>query len=326
MEKDIARGSTINGGNRGWLLMNWEQIKTLLILSFLILNIYLFVQFLDKKEREDIGVLEQEQSSIEEQLATESIKYNELPDEDNEETFISVEQKMFTSNRIDSINKKYKQHPFLINEYFLLSKLDEKLKVNHQVDIEELKDVFSELVLSPDEYSYWHWNEQLNVIIFFQKQMDRPIYFNQNGMVLLFLNDNDELMYYTQTMLGKAEALSEKRDLIKPLQAIETLYKRNELKQGDYITSVNIGFHSRVPYEGGVHVFAPIWKVNVNNKKDYFVNAIEGFIFSTTEEQFLVETIEATLERLENLKDKDKDLQLIEEDLEKRIDHINRSE
>src|SRR5699024_10260583 len=107
--------------------MNWEQIKTLLILSFLILNIYLFVQFLDKKEREDIGVLEQEQSTIEEQLATESITYNELPDEDNDETFISVEQKMFTDETLELIKNTYKQRPFLINEYFLLSEIGEKI-------------------------------------------------------------------------------------------------------------------------------------------------------------------------------------------------------
>src|SRR5690625_2783548 len=306
--------------------MNWEQIKTLLILSFLILNIYLFIQFLDKKEREDIGVLEQEQSTIEEQLVTESITYNELPDEENEETYISVQQKKFTNKMLESIDVEKKQTPFLLNEYFLLSKFDARLKIEEDIKIEELEEFFTELVFAPGEYSFWHWNEQLNAIIFFQKQMDRTIYFNQNGMVLLFLNSNNELMYYTQTMLGEAEPLSEKRDLIKPLQAIETLYKRNELNQGDHITSVKIGFHSRVPYEGGVHVFAPIWKVNVNNNKDYFVNAIEGTVFSTTEEQFLLEAIEATLERMEGFTDKDGELQLIEEDLEERIENIHRSE
>ena len=35
--------------------MQWGQIKTLLILSFLILDVYLFVQFLEKKEQADLS-------------------------------------------------------------------------------------------------------------------------------------------------------------------------------------------------------------------------------------------------------------------------------
>ncbi len=306
--------------------MNWEQIKTLLILSFLILNIYLFVQFLDKKEREDIGILEQQQSTIEDQLATESITFNELPDEKYEETYISVQQKKYDDEMIRLLEDKGDQTPYLLNEYFLLSKLKKKVKINQDIMDEGLEEIVAELVLFPEEYTLWHWNENLNIIIFFQTQRDRPIYFNQNGIILLFLNDHNELTHYAQTILGEAESLSEKRELIKPLRAIETLYKNNELNQGDHITSVNIGFHTRVPFEGGVYVFAPIWKVNVNQNKDYFVNAIEGWIFSTTEEQFLVETIETILGRMYSYSNEEADIETIEKDLENRIENIQRSE
>ena len=46
-------------------------------------------------------------------------------------------------------------------------------------------------------------------------------------------------------------------------------------------------------------MFAPIWKVNVNDEKDFFVNAIEGFTFSTNEEEFLLDVIDAAIYKLQ---------------------------
>src|SRR5690625_163625 len=306
--------------------MNWEQIKTLLILSFLILDIYLVAQFLDKKEQADIGVLEQHQSTIEDQLKAESIKLPELPQEEYEETFISVKQKVFLPDEITLNKSTIAQKQSLITDYFIASVLDKPLEIGKEIPNKQLEEIFSQLVISPEEYKFWNWNEKLNVLMFFQTKMDRPIYFNQNGLVLVFLNDKNEIVYYTQTMLGEADTLAEKRELIKPIRAIETLYNGNELNQGDEITTVNIGFHTRVPFEGGVQVFAPIWKVNVNDEKDFFVNAIEGFTFSTKEEDFLVETIEATLERISAYEKDDKAMKEIEEDMEERIEQLHRGE
>ncbi len=109
--------------------------------------------------------------------------------------------------------------------------------------------------------------------------------------MLLFLNEENEIVFYTQTMLGDTESLAEKRKLMRPMEAIETLYIANELPQDSHIDNVNIGFYTRVPFETEVQVFAPIWRINVNGERDYFVNAIEGFIFSTDEEEFLEQAI-----------------------------------
>src|SRR5699024_12303405 len=75
------------------------------ISSFLILNIYLFIQFMEKKEEADIGILEQHTSSIEEQLRDDGITYGELPDEEYEETFTSVEQYEFTEEELKKERK-----------------------------------------------------------------------------------------------------------------------------------------------------------------------------------------------------------------------------
>ena len=211
-----------------------------------------------------------------------------------------------------------KQKPFIFNNYLIISALDKPVEIKNDASKDSIREKFDDIVYEPDKYSYWGWDKELNVIIFFQNKNDRPVYYNQNGLVMLYLNDKNEVMYYSQTMLGETEALAEKQQLIKPKRAIETLYNSNELHSGDHIDSVKIGFHTRVPFDSGVQVFAPIWKVNVNNEKDYFVNAIEGYTFSTEEQDFLLEVIDNNIERLEAADESKSPVPDILDDLQKR--------
>lgn len=278
--------------------MQWGQIKTLLIISFLILDVYLFVQFLEKKEESDIGILEHQTSTIEEQLADDHITYEELPDEEYEETFISVEQKQFTEEELLKQNKNIPQLTTIIQENFIVSKLEEPIQISETATVEQITNLFNNLVYFSEEYQFWNWNKEENIIVFFQNKLDRPVYFNQKGLVLLFLNRDNQITFYTQTMLGETESLAEKRKLMQPMEAIETLYIANELQQDSHIDRVNIGFYTRVPFDTEVQVFAPIWRVKVNGEHDYFVNAIEGFIFSTDEQEFLQEAIVDAAEKI----------------------------
>ena len=116
--------------------------------------------------------------------------------------------------------------------------------------------------------------------------------------MLLFLNDQDEISFFTQTMLGEEESRQDKRSLIDPMKAIETLFNANELRFGEEVTKVDIGLHSRVPLADGVQVFVPAWKVTVNNERNYFVNAIEGFVFSSNENKFIEDIIVHDLDRI----------------------------
>lgn len=280
--------------------MHWGQIKTLLIVSFLILDVYLFMQVMEKKEEADIGILEQEPSTIEEQLKAESITYKNLPDEVEEETYISVTQRSFHIEELKEEDPYSNQDTTLLTQHVLLSQLDKPVEIDENINLEEMGEIFKDIVYYADEYTYWNWNKEANVIVLFQRKEGLPIYYNQNGLVLLFLNDKNEITYYVQTMLDEAETLAEKKKLMEPIRAIETLYNANELKPGDMITKVSLGFHTRVPFEAGVQVFAPIWKVNVNGERDYFVNAIEGFTFSSSENDFLTEVIDVTLAKTED--------------------------
>lgn len=300
--------------------MQWGQIKTLLIAAFLILDIYLFIQFMEKKDAADIGIIEQHTSSVEEQLQDDRISFEPLPNEEYEETFIAVEQYEFSEADLQEQRKNRKQTTTIVQNDLIVSKVEERLVINEAATDEQIMNAFSQLVYFADDYTFWNWNEDENILVFFQNKFDRPVYYNQNGLVLLFLNADNEVEFYVQSMLGEAESLAEKRELMKPMQAIETLYRANELPFESHINNVNIGFHTRVPFETDVQVFAPIWKVKVNEEKDYFINAIEGFIFSTDENEFLDEVIELATDKIRMQRHNHASLEDIYETLQLRLE------
>lgn len=277
---------------------------------------------MEKKEAADIGILEQHTTTIEEQLQDDRITFESLPDEEYEETFISVEQYEFSEDDLTDEQVDKEQKTTIVQNDLIVSEIDEQIKINESAGTEQIERIFSQLVYFAEEYSFWNWNKDENVLIFFQNKFDRTVYYNQNGLVLLFLNDDNEVQFYIQTMLGEAESLAEKRKLMEPMQAIETLYRANELSFDSHINKVNIGFHTRVPFETDVQVFAPIWKVKVNEERDYFINAIEGFIFSTDEHEFLEEVIELAVDKI-RVHRHDDELKKIYKTLEKRIEREN---
>lgn len=305
--------------------MQWDQIKTLLILSFLILNIYLLVQFTEKQEQADLSVLEHTESTIEDQLEAENIKIPNLSNKKYNETFISVEPKLIVNDELKKLKELKNQDNEVIQNTLIVSKVDEPIKVSEKSNQENLNNLLDELVLFPDSYSLWEWNEQANMIVYFQEKFDRPIYYNQSGLVLLYLNEQNEITHYTQTVLGEDEENEDSRDLITSMRAIETLYDSDKLESNDEITSVEMGFHTRVPLDSGVQVFAPTWEVEVNDESRYFVNAIEEVIFASEHEKFFKETLMNIKEKVGLIENKKIDQEKLLEILDKKISLIDGS-
>ena len=305
--------------------MQWDQIKTLLILSFLILNIYLLVQFTEKQEQADLSVLEHTESTIEDQLEAENIKIPNLSNKKYNETFISVEPKLIVNDELKKLKELKNQDNEVIQNTLIVSKVDEPIKVSEKSNQENLNNLLDELVLFPDSYSLWEWNEQANMIVYFQEKFDRPIYYNQSGLVLLYLNEQNEITHYTQTVLGEDEENEDSRDLITSMRAIETLYDSDKLESNDEITSVEMGFHTRVPLDSGVQVFAPTWEVEVNEESRYFVNAIEEVVFASEHEKFFKETLMNIKEKVGLIENKKIDQEKLLEILDKKISLIDGS-
>lgn len=300
--------------------MQWGHIKTLFILSFLVLNIYLISALVDRQQ--DVGYLDNRELPIEDQLASAEIKYDSIQVDETQLAYISAGQKELDDEEISEFANSVNQTIEIFHENLIVSTMHRPIGIPQTMGIKELESIVKSNVLYGEEYSLWDWNEELNVIIFFQVKEDRMIYYNENGLLLLFLNENNEVTHYVQTILGEAVVQGDLVQLNQPPQVIGQLFNANYLNRGDEVTDVKIGYYSRIAAEG-IQVFAPTWKVTVNNERNHFVNAIEGIIYENDQNDFLFHVISDYVTRIK-ISDDDNNLEeSILPTLEERLDKLS---
>lgn len=310
--------------------MQWSQIKTLFILCFLVLDVYLLIQFLDKQEKSDLDVKEGEEASIEQQLKLEDIDLpSDLPDEEIKQSYLSVEQKDLSKIDQDDIPGSDNQEMSIVDDKMLVSKFEDPVPVNKDSDNVQKK--VKDNVRSADDYTYWDWNTDLDVIIFFQKKKDQPVYYNDKGLLLLYLNDDNEMVGYTQTMLGEENEefdrskSTDKKTLIQPIRAIDTLYNQRDLLPDEEVTDAKIGYYTSEPIASDEQTFAPTWRIEVNGERDYFIHAVEGSVFPNDDVTFLKDSMQTIKSSISNV-EKDKDVKKISRQIDKRLEAIKQEE
>ncbi|WP_176448763.1 two-component system regulatory protein YycI [Lentibacillus sp. CBA3610] len=286
--------------------MQWKQIKTLFILCFLALNMYLLMMLINKQEESEFALPDTPELTFEEQLEAEDITISaDLPEGNFSGHNLPLNQKAFTEEELTFFEDMDNQETEVIDENFILSVFENPVSIPDDADSDTISDLVKSNILLPDNYTFGSWNQDMNVLIFFQEKNDFPIYYNQSGIVLVYLNDANEMIFYTQTMLGDDKSSErEEESLIEPRRAIQTLFNGNRLENGDEITNVNMGLHTRIPLESE-QVFSPTWTITVNDDESFYVNAIETRITPNDELTFLTGAVSFAIEKIQNYDDSD---------------------
>lgn len=254
--------------------LDWSKTKTIFILIFLVLDLFLVFQIIEKRTTAELEYITE--STIEEQLEADEITYGELPNEFSNESYITGKRKKFISP--DLMKLKDQTVSFLTEEW-IISTLNEPVPLP-EANIETFLDKFlKENVISGNSYKYWGWNKKTDKLLYFQTYRGRPLYFNENAMISIQLNKENEIVSYEQTMLTNIKEIKEEgsnQDILPPIKAIENLYNNDYLTSGGHISEVELGYYKNVPISGDVQIFAPTWHVVLANGMNYFVNAIDG--------------------------------------------------
>jgi regulatory protein YycI of two-component signal transduction system YycFG len=260
--------------------MDWSKIKTIFIISFLILDLYLMYQFLIIRDANKYKFLSE--TSLEYNLKTNEIAFDELPKEIIKDKYLSAKPKVFTDHDLGLLKE---QSVTLLDETLIQSELANPIPLNAQFDPLEAQSFLNSYVLYGDQYGYWQLDDQFKTITFYQKHDNKMFYENINGKVILYLNDNFQIVSYEQTFLESIDNLTEKEeDVLPPIKAIETLYQKGLLKPKSKITKVELGYSTLIQLAAS-QVLTPTWHLVVEDEEHLYVNALEGQIiqFNNTE-------------------------------------------
>ncbi|WP_431028503.1 two-component system regulatory protein YycI [Lysinibacillus sp. LZ02] len=258
--------------------MDWNKTKSIFIGVFLILNIFLYSQYL-KAYSEAQKVQPLGQNDIEERLKEEGITYAGLPNNIEKAPYISAKVKTYSLDELPTNNNQQYQ---LISDSELVVTFKEPIKLISTKQPTTLKDFVRQYVYEGTSFELWEINEELRTATFSQRFNEYTLYYNKyskNGYVKIHWNANGEVFMYEQSMLEKVEVIEQQKVILSPLQILRVLYTKNLLKTDSHIASMRLGYSTLMQLTQ-TQVFTPTWEVRVRTaegeEEQYFVNAIQG--------------------------------------------------
>lgn len=259
--------------------MDWSRIKTIFILTFLVLDIYLVYQFMNTRDATQYEILKE--ATLEEKLRNDDITYGELPDTKKKEQYLSVRAKVFTSEETE----KVKGQSFSLGDGTSIeAKLEKPFKLTSKFQPAELSDFIKANIFAGEQYKFWSKNDEAGTITYYQEHDSKTFYYNSNAKLTFFFNENNEVTSYKQTYLEIIDELSDAEELLPPLRALETLYKKGLLKPKSKITDFELGYSTLVNLTSS-HVVTPTWRIEVDGKENLFVHAFEGRVLSLSDKE-----------------------------------------
>nr|WP_263324011.1 two-component system regulatory protein YycI [Neobacillus sp. Marseille-Q6967] len=253
--------------------MDWSKIKTIFILTFLILDVYLLFQFLKTRDANQYEIITE--ASIEEKLEADEIKYVTLPKAVMKDQYLSAKPRMFTK---EDTNKLKGQTSLLKDPSpTLFVTLDKPLQLKEKFEPAELTSFIKQNVLNGTDYIFWEKDEKKNTITYFQQFENMPLYENISGMLIFHIDEQNQIISYEQTYLEAIEKLTEEEELLPPLKAIEALHQKGLLEPRSKITKIELGYSTLIQLAAS-QALAPTWRFVVDDEESLFVNAFEGQI------------------------------------------------
>ncbi|MFS0788707.1 two-component system regulatory protein YycI [Shouchella sp. 1P09AA] len=263
--------------------MNWNRTKSIFIVVFLLLNVFLGWQFVDRVMEGQLQSIEQAPEIVE-RLNDNNIT---LPDgnvntSDARGVVLEGSRTSFTSEEIEQLE-------------------DEGHSVEAQgqtpneirVELSEPIDIHSALSTSTDEgfAPFLAENVLYSDQYVFSKREDDLLHFNQtynqvdtfidnDEALTLELNDDDEVVAYEQQRYSFDENRDE-RDIIPYMDALRVLLDNHYLSMNNSVEKIEFGYYSLS--DQTPRFFSPMWAVTVDRssadaeEKDmrvYLVNAL----------------------------------------------------
>jgi regulatory protein YycI of two-component signal transduction system YycFG len=254
--------------------MDWSKIKTIFILTFLILDVYLFYQFI--KIRDDNKYEFATEATFEDKLKADEIKYVELPKTPAKEQYISAEPKIFSKEDLDKLKG---QMAYLKDATTIEAAFVKPVQLSSKFSISEVTSFLKENILYGDHYQFFSKNDKKGTITFYQQYENKEFYKDISGTVTLNISKDNRITSYEQTYLVGLDKMATNEEVLPPLNAIETLHQKGLLKAKSRITNIELGYSTLVQLAAS-QVLTPTWRVVVNDKEDLFVNAFEGQVIN----------------------------------------------
>lgn len=261
--------------------MDWKNIKTIFIFTFLILNLYLGIEVYEKINPEFQKLAEEE---LTDQLN--DIQYNKkLPKVIQPLALISGRSKEFSEEDVKSfLEENSNQEIEIMSDTIINATLKEpyQLSLGSEDALKgQLQTFLEDYVPMAEEYQYMKHDVKRNLYIFQQKHSGVPIHFNEyinegslTGLIEILTNEKGVITSYRLTYLE----IEEEEKKLKLIPARDALLVP-KLPPGTKLIHIEQTYFTLITDEEQfqLKVFVPSWHI-VTENREIIVDATDSTI------------------------------------------------
>jgi regulatory protein YycI of two-component signal transduction system YycFG len=261
--------------------MDWSRAKSIFIITFLLLNLFLGYQLNEKRNANKISLLAE--ATLQERLSEMNIIISaDLHEEQLTGTYISGLTDVSLKSVIEG--KNFAQQVNMIDDEVIEVQLNRPYSLdsgNRNIRVDS-KEFLLHYVSFGDEYRYSHYDDQLNQIFFYQTYEGKMVDNYESGRfpLVLHLDEHYRITAYEQhyLTLHPIHPQGKEQEIITGIKAIEKLFNEHLIPPDSEINKVELSYFSFFSKPlGEVQVFAPMWNIGVNGQV-FYVNAIDGAV------------------------------------------------
>ena len=266
------------------LIVDFRRSTIVLIISFLLLNIFLLFTYKDLKQQ--IAPAANGNINIIDQMRSDGISVVGLTNDKEEAAVVQITPSDIETQVETLVNQKAEYEKGTITSILTQSIPIEITNAVNQDSFKQVTDFIHESVINGKQYELFSFQLTNKVVIYQQMVGTIPIV-DKKAQIIVNLNDKNEAVSYEQTYVGKTEILGEPRQLISSQVAVETLYLAGSIPARTMIEKPKLVYYETLALSD-LSIYSPAWYIELRvgegatiTKK---VDAIRGNIISSEAE------------------------------------------
>lgn len=266
--------------------MDFKKIESIFLITFLFLNIYLLIGFLNRSDLQYASTAPGQVNLIRE-MEQIGIELPTLNEEDQSVYYVQADRNELLEENIDQLENQ--AGSIAQDGTLYTSILSDPIEIEGnpddgftEADYARL-DAFIEsgAVLFGEEYAYLRYDNAENRFVYAQQVEGIPVA-DGTSEISLFYGSDGNIISYQQSYAGPMTMQGSPLEVITDRQAIEILFQNNEISSNSIVRQPILSYQ-RTLYLEDLSMYGPIWYIPVidsNGERVLRVDAFERSIIS----------------------------------------------
>ena len=240
--------------------MDFRRSTLVLIISFLVLDIFLLGMFWQMKN--EVKTPLNTSINVMEQMRTDGITVTGVNTTVESLPIIQITPTSIES-QVNTLPSQVATYDKGVISSQLLAPIQLTLDANANATIENFAElttyVESGSIIHGNQYTWFNYNPTTRKVIYAQRANQIPV-MDGSSQIIFTLNANNQVISYEQTFAGNAEVLGTNRALITSQKAMEVLYLAGRIPTRSTVSVVRLSYYKSLSLKD-LSIYSPAWYV-----------------------------------------------------------------